>query len=401
MIKKLQRRFIAAAGLAVLVVLLIVVGTINFTMRYILSGQTEYNLNMILAIENTEKHGRARAMTDIAIRSQYFRAILDENRNVTALDLDSDSPIDKDDAYRLIADALASGSEDGRLIADQRVFAYKISGRRIAFLDCTPAVNTIYTLHQTSFAIVLVSGIGFVLLFALFSRRAIDPIVKNMESQKRFITNASHELKTPLTIISANAELLEAMNGQSDWTKNITSQVGRMTELINELIALSKVSEFDRPPLSDVDFSGVVTKSTDSILPVMQKQNKDFERQITDNIHVMADEKMLTMLVNILVENASKYCDENGKTDVSLSSNKNRAVLSVTNDYADGENVDHARFFERFYQEEQSHNSRKSGFGIGLSIAREITEMFKGKIQVKYADKRITFEIFLPESKKK
>lgn len=400
MIKRLQRRFIAAAGMAVLVVLLIVVGTINFTMRYILSGQTEYNLNMILAIENTEKHGRTRAMTDIAIRSQYFRAILDENRNVTALDLDSDSPIDTDDAYQLIESALASGSEDGRLIADQRVFAYKIAGRRIAFLDCTPAVNTIYTLHQTSFAIVLVSGIGFVLLFALFSRRAIDPIVKNMESQKRFITNASHELKTPLTIISANAELLEAMNGQSDWTKNITSQVGRMTELINELIALSKVSEFNRPPLSDVDFSVVVTKSTDSILPVMQKQNKGFERQITDNIHVMADEKMLTMLVNILVENASKYCDENGKTDVSLSSNKSKAVLSVTNDYAEGENVDHARFFERFYQEEQSHNSQKSGFGIGLSIAREITEMFKGKIQVKYADKRITFELTLPESKK-
>ena len=302
MIKRLQRRFIAAAGMAVLVVLLIVVGTINFTMRYILSGQTEYNLNMILAIENTEKHGRTRAMTDIAIRSQYFRAILDENRNVTALDLDSDSPIDTDDAYQLIESALASGSEDGRLIADQRVFAYKIAGRRIAFLDCTPAVNTIYTLHQTSFAIVLVSGIGFVLLFALFSRRAIDPIVKNMESQKRFITNASHELKTPLTIISANAELLEAMNGRSDWTKNITSQVGRMTELINELIALSKVSEFNRPPLSDVDFSVVVTKSTDSILPVMQKQNKGFERQITDNIHVMADEKMLTMLVNTCLE---------------------------------------------------------------------------------------------------
>ena len=163
---------------------------------------------------------------------------------------------------------------------------------------------------------------------------------------------ASHELKTPITVISANAELLEAIGEENEWTRNIREQTVRMTDLVNELVTLSKLSEVEKPAVTGTDLSEIVSRSASDIKPVIIQRGKRLERDIAADIRVMGEHKLLTMLANILIENASKYCDEGGMIRTALEARRKTALFTVSNDYAAGAEVDPGRFFERFYQED-------------------------------------------------
>jgi signal transduction histidine kinase len=220
-----------------------------------------------------------------------------------------------------------------------------------------------------------------------------------MENQKRFITNAGHELKTPIAIISANAETIEMINGKSQWTGSILKQVRRLNNLITDLITLSKMGERSQTDLNmvSVDVSDTVQTVTESFQPMVTDEQKTLVSHIQPDLHIVSDAKCLYELVNILVDNAVKYCDDGGTIDVTLKSGKKNKgiIVTVANNYADGKNVDYSRFFERFYRGDESHNSQKSGYGIGLSMAEELTQLLKGKISVNFKDGIITFMIKL------
>lgn len=266
----------------------------------------------------------------------------------------------------------------------------------VGFLDCTREISNFRTFYYSSigFAVLIVAVL--MVIVSAVSHRAMEPYIENMESQKQFITNAGHELKTPLAIISANAEVLEMMNGKSEWTDSILAQVKRGTQLINELITLSRVSEAEETVLTDVDMSAVVKESTDSFRTLVEKQGKKFEVQIAEEVTVRAEVRMLGELVNILIDNASKYCDDGGTVSVFLRKRgKVGAHLFVSNDYADGAGVDYSKFFQRFYRGDTSHNSKKSGYGIGLSMAQTITEKMKGSISAKWKSGVVTFTVTL------
>ena len=193
------------------------------------------------------------------------------------------------------------------------------------------------------------------------------------------------------------------MNGENEWTRNTMTQTERLTGLINELVTLSKVSELDKVELQDLDFSAIVEAGTEEIRPVLTRQEKTLTCQIAKEVHVKGEPRFLRMLVSIFLDNAAKYCDEKGTVTVELQarSRERGAVLTVANDYAEGADVDYSRFFERFYQQDESHNSKKGGFGIGLSNAQEIVRMMKGSIKTEYAEGRIYFRITLPGEKRK
>ena len=429
MIQKLQRRFVVTAGIAVIIVLASVIAVINSTMRIMMSYQVSQVLNQLLltGVDDNPFSG------NIMLSNHYFLVWLDENNNIVDMDLSHEIMLESSDAQELVEEALHSGNTSGQLQADRVRFAYRIgklyaeeektytgfgntgnadstesegtneAAFRIAFLNITATVNTIHELLWLSIIIGLLSWIGFVIIFILLSSRAIAPVVKNMEAQKRFITNASHELKTPIAIISANTELLEAMNGENEWTRNTMTQTERLTGLINELVTLSKVSELDKVELQDLDFSAIVEAGTEEIRPVLTRQEKTLTCQIAKEVHVKGEPRFLRMLVSIFLDNAAKYCDEKGTVTVELQarSRERGAVLTVANDYAEGADVDYSRFFERFYQQDESHNSKKGGFGIGLSNAQEIVRMMKGSIKTEYAEGRIYFRITLPGEKRK
>ena len=405
MIRKMQYRFVLTASLVVLIVLVLVVGVINGAMRSILDMQTDRILSQLAYWDgNTDEEEKQTLHPELGtmLSNHFFRVLLDANGEVVALDLTNAVALNEQDARELASAAYEGGRSSGRLQAEDTLYAYQVSSHSeggdtsMVFLDCTPAVNMVHELLLVSLVISAIALAGFVVAFSLLSKRAVRPLVRNMEGQKRFITNASHELKTPLAIISANTELLEAMNGESDWTRSITSQVRRMTGLVNELVTLSRLGEQNAVELRAVAFSALVTEAAEAIEPVVRQQGKTMTRDLASGVYAEGEDRLLQMLVNILLDNAAKYCDEGGTISLSLGSGGGKnVILSVSNDYASGKDVDYSRFFERFYQEDASHNSRNSGFGIGLSTAREIVELLKGSIRVSWRNGRIEFQTVL------
>lgn len=228
----------------------------------------------------------------------------------------------------------------------------------------------------------------------------IRPFIRNYEKQRRFITNAGHELKTPLAIISANTELQELMIGENEWTKSTNDQVARLTNLINSLVALSRLEEHPDIVLQDVDFSYITEDAAEDFKGPVVRDGKSFVMDITSDIHVKAEEKSLFELVTLLVDNANKYCDSEGTTVTvrlrQIGRTCKRARVEVPNTYKEGKEVDYGKFFERFYRIDESHNNKEnSGFGIGLSMAQSMVELFKGRIFASYKSDTITFTVIL------
>lgn len=269
--------------------------------------------------------------------------------------------------------------------------------RQIIFLNISLIYQHSWILLRLSIWLGLIALIIFALVLILLSGKAIQPIILAYHKQQQFITNAGHELKTPLAIISANTEMQEMIGQEDEWTKSTKEQTERLTNLINRLISLARMSETSNLTLSQVNFSDLVEKVSRSFSSVMVKNKLNFKTKIAKDVFVSAEEKSLRELINIFLDNAQKYCDPNGTVNVNLHKNKikTHGVLVISNTYKAGKNIDYRELFDRFYREDQSHNSKKAGFGIGLSMAQDLVKAFKGKIRVHYAGDTISFIIAL------
>jgi two-component sensor histidine kinase len=267
----------------------------------------------------------------------------------------------------------------------------------VVFMDSASRMGLIRLIMAYTAAMWFVVLVLYILIMGRYSGRLIRPFVENDERQKRFITNASHELKTPLAVISANTEMTEAIGGKTKWTESTRRQTARLKSLIEDLVLLSRMDEMKDEDLADLCLSDIVSESAESFRSVAESEGKTFSLRVEPELHVRGDRRSLRQLSDVLVDNAVKYCDDGGSVSVSLSS-KGRgkgAVLQVSNTYAEGKNVDCERFFERFYREDESHNSGKPGFGIGLSMAREFAERMNGVLKASCSNGTITFRLEL------
>lgn len=226
----------------------------------------------------------------------------------------------------------------------------------------------------------------------------VQPEINNAEIQKEFITNASHELKTPLAVIRANTEVEQMINGENEWNQSTMRQVDRMTGLIQNLVMVSRAQEKENnSERKKINVSAALQETSDTFLPVAVQNGKKLEKEIQENVMMMANESQICQLSSLLIDNAIKYCDDGGTIRVTLTQKGRSPVrLDVSNNYAKGGDVDYARFFERFYRQDKSHNIEKGGYGIGLSIAQAIVEQYKGSsIDAAWKDGIITFTCLL------
>lgn len=409
MFRKLRIRFIAIASLTILIVLLSVVGVL-ISARHI---QTVNEINKILTLISdnggtfpsvfkvTSELGNT-VSVDTLFQYRYFSAVIDEDGNITSLNSSSISDLTDEQVESYLTKINKSGDTSGYFRYNNHTYSYLVTdesddSKLIVVLDSTNQVEENRTLLHLSLWMSGVSFVFFVLMVSIFSGRVIEPFIRNYERQRRFITNAGHELKTPLAIISANNELVEMMNGESEWTKSTNDQVERMTGLINSLVAMARLEEQPEVVLTDLNFSAIVKDAAEDFKGLVIKDGKQFVMEIQPNIHVKAEEKSLFELVTLLVDNANKYCDARGTVSVKLSkaNRLSKARLKISNTYAEGKNVDYSKFFERFYREDESHNNKKSGYGIGLSMAQTMVKLFKGSISVFYSGDTITFLVSL------
>lgn len=244
--------------------------------------------------------------------------------------------------------------------------------------------------------------IAFVLVLFL-SRRAIRPEIEAARRQSEFVTNASHELKTPLAVIRANTELMETLQGSSEWTSSTLRQVDYLDGLVKNLVEIARADERDDDSVQEQDVSAVVADVIEPYEAVAQSRGIGLERSLQPGVVALADEGRLRQLVRLLVDNAAKYCDEGGRIKVAVTGVRRAAIsgprrrgarIVVSNSYAAGANQDYSRLFERFYRADQAH-SNQSGYGIGLSIAQRICEQYEGSIRVAWRDGIISFSCIL------
>ncbi|URZ00292.1 sensor histidine kinase [Clostridium felsineum] len=244
--------------------------------------------------------------------------------------------------------------------------------------------------------VALVTLICVFILVSIFSKKAINPIIESMEKQKQFITDAGHEIKTPLAIISANADVLELTSGTNEWITSIRNQSNRLDRLVKNLLMLSKMNENLDLVFSDFNLSTAAVEITNSFEVIAEKQNKKLVMDIQSNIILKGEENGIRQLISTLVDNAIKYSNDNGTIKISLRAIKKSIKIEVYNtaDNIDKENLD--KLFDRFYRADSSRSRETGGYGIGLSIAKSIVERHRGKILAKSEDgKSICFTVLI------
>ena len=405
MLKKLRFKFIAISTLAMVVVLFLVLGLVNLvtysnalsdinsTLDYISSQEGE------IVAESESITNYSKLTPETAYETRYLFLVMGSDGAYVTLNDEHIAAITKDEMDSFIANALSDDETSGIFQFKGLYYAYlkeKSNDQlKLTIMDCTRTMSSVHYFFTFSLYVGALSSLLTFLVLSFFAKRAVAPYVKNNEAQKQFITNASHELKTPLAVISANTEVIEMMNGKNEWTESTVNQVSRMSELISRLVVLSRLEEREDIVLKDVDYSAEAAKSVANFKTVAETKGLKLESVIEEDIHVEADEKGIFELINILLDNAVKYCDDGGAILIVLSKKGKYSSLVVSNDYAEGEGVDYKRFFDRFYREDQSHNSSKKGYGIGLSMAESLTHMFKGKIHVTYKKPIISFTVII------
>lgn len=411
MLRKIRFRFILISSLAILGILLSFIIIFN-SVRYVQNnGEIESVLRVLSKNggefpkpDDINKDPEGRNLSGTIINQyQYYSFVIKNKREITSFNIQHIPDLTKEEIRDYMGNINLSSQKIGYFRRNRHFYAYKVTSLKqksrqlVVVLDATRFVDDRSELIALSIRMSFYSLILFVLIVSVFSGFAIKPYVENYEKQKRFITNAGHELKTPLSIISANNELQELTTGETEWTKSTKDQVERLTLLINRLVSLARLEEQPDLVLERVDFSKIAQDAAEAFKAPIIKDGKMFEMAIDSNIHVKAEEKSLFELVTLLVDNANKYCDDGGKVSVKLSktSSFKKAKLEVSNTFKEGAKIDYSRFFDRFYREDESHNNQTSGYGIGLSMAQSIVNIFKGKISVSYKNDIITFKVVL------
>lgn len=284
-------------------------------------------------------------------------------------------------------------------------YRYRISsdengGSLVVFLDMTKEKKNFETVLKYS---LILSAVGLFAVFMLvrhFSKIVFKPVEESDRKQKQFITDASHELKTPLTIISANVEVMEMESEESDWSKSIKHQVKRMTGMVEQMVTLSRLDESNELSMTDFSLSDAVSDTAEAYIAVAEKNGQELVLNIEEGIRFHGDEGKIRQMVGLLLDNAAKYAESpEGKNSViklSLQKKGKKNQIIVWNTLKETQPGNKNQLFERFYRPDESRNSKKGGSGIGLAIVKSIAEAHKGKVSAFSADtKSIEFEVLI------
>lgn len=411
MIKRLQRKFIISAMAAVTIVLSIIMIIIN-GVNYVNIIKSANNLLNILEDNNgvfpmeekdnphaEDKDEKKPPKMDISkeapFQTRYFTVEITPEGNVYRIDTGKIAAISTETAKEYALELYNQNKTEGRrncyiyravnlkkAATDSSNNATKEGNVMYIFLNVENDLKNFYTFLWSSIA-VSITGIVFVLiLIVVFSKRIVSPMAQSYEKQKTFITDASHEIKTPLAVIEANTEVVEIENGESRWTRSIKEQISRLSELTEKLVFLAKMDEERNTfVMTEFSLSKLAQEIAEGFNGMAKAQNKRYTVSIDSDIGVKADEKAIKQLLSILIENAFKYSDREGNIAVTVKKNGKYKEIEVRNTADNLKKGDLSILFERFYRLDSSRNSNTGGSGIGLSIAKAIAEAHKGKIK--------------------
>lgn len=299
------------------------------------------------------------------------------------LDIFNNDEIENSLAQRYIDSILDDGAVSGMIESFQFCKSQKTNGTVFVFTDKSAEMNMLDRLIKTT---ILIGSVSFILLSVLvvfLSRKSIEPVQKAFEKQKQFISDASHELKTPLTIISANADVLAGEIGDNKWLNYIQSQAYRMSLLVNDLLNLTRLENNSADmTFSEFNLSQAVLNTALPFECQAFEAHKIFNVDVEKNITIVASERHCKQLFAIFIDNAIKHSDENGEIKVSLKKSGDKKIFSVYNTGSGIRDDEKEKIFERFYRSDDSRSRSTGGYGLGLAIAKSIIDYHKFKLSV-------------------
>lgn len=402
MIRRLQKKFITAAVLSVFIVLLVLIGAINIINYRNMVAEADSTLEILSAYkgyfplqfrkmfseeqEESEDGGffslRRGLTAELPYQTRYFTAFFDCNGKLYHINMENIASIDGSGAITLAQQIFEGGKEKG-FAGDYRFVRCGVDEESmLIFLNIRREFTTVRSFLLASIAISFVGLLAVLLLLIPLSGRIVKPIAESYEKQKQFITDAGHELKTPITIINADADVLETEIEENEWLDDIRKQTGRLASLTSDLIYLSKMAE-DGSGLLLTDFalSDLVRDMAHSFQAVAVSQGKTLSVSIQPDLVMNGDERSVSKLVSILLDNACKYSPAGGDITVDLVKSGKNVVLTVFNTAENIAEGSADMLFERFYRTDSSRNFESGGFGLGLAVAKAVVEAHKGKIR--------------------
>ena len=329
-----------------------------------------------------------------------FWVLLDDTGSIA--DSDTDAVNITDETLQAVAAAWQQTGQESGILAeyDLRYLAQVTpEGQRVAFADCTAEWTALWGLARRLAVVGVCALAAFWGISALLARMALRPAERAWQQQRQFVADASHELKTPLTVIMANADLMEK-HPQADaaqrrqWLDGIRDESARMRQLVEDMLFLARADALRQPELVPVDLSTTVEGEALSFDSVAYERGVTLETDVASGLTVLGDAKQLTQLTAILLDNACKYAGVGGQAGLQLRRRKSTAVLRVANTGATltREELDH--LFERFYRTDAART--RGGYGLGLAIAQSIVKTHNGKITAESKNGRTTFTVVLP-----
>lgn len=402
MFKKLKRKFILMNMILLTTVFIGIFGTIYLSTAYNMENDMRMQLwsNMMTVPQQKPMPKNDRMDMSIKIDLDTKNEIVNVSSRLNTDDLDVNGIVEK---------VINNSSDMSKVKVNGESFSYLKesvnNGTRIVLISRTFQQEVLWNLLRTFIIVGLLSLIVLFFISIYFTNKAIIPLEETFKKQKQFIADASHELRTPLTIIKTNISLLrenkhQTIESQGKWVNYIDSQASRMSTLINEMLSLANL-DVNKKNGEFINFN-LSKLLNDSLLVfevVIFEKGLILKENISQDIFINGEIDQIKKLISILIDNAIKYTSKNGEITVSLKVERNKAKLVINNTGEGIKNEHLEKIFERFYRIDDSRDRDTGGYGLGLSIAKSISEEHKGKI---YAEsilgKDVSFIVELPLS---
>lgn len=386
--KTLRKKFVFFAMSAVTVLLIVLIGAINIFSRIILDRQSDYILHAIadgndrfVQKEFHEGFSFFPPMNMDTIEStRFFMVRIDSDGNIADVNIDRISSVTEEQAIKY-----------AEQITDDigKISVYKYQRKPfgedslIFFMDTSEQTQTFVMVLSLSCAVAFICWIAVLIFSVIFSKRMVRPILAGIEKQKQFITNAGHELKTPLAIIQSNNDASALINGETKYSISIRQQTKRLNVLMSNLLTLAKLDEDIKLPAETVNIGELIKNLLPDYDDAMAQKKIDFSAEIQPDAFMRVHADTFMQMISVLMDNAVKYTPDCGIIRFSVRADGKQIEIIEENTCDASDTVDTERLFERFYRGDSSRtqDSNSSGYGIGLSAARAIAETFGGTLK--------------------
>ena len=404
MIKKVKRRFISIAMLAFLAVLLVTLVAVNWVNGYNVYNSIDQQLvfladsdfgpprGMLAAMPETIQEWVDMEAGDITSEDSYFIFSGGMMANVLDDELQTLSEATGMDAAAKLDELLAEGKDYGNFGSYRYYVASREVPYKVVFLRCTQEFSAMRSLLKTSILVGFVCLVAVFSLVTLLAGLVVRPFAQNIQRQKRFISDVTHELKTPLGVIMADLDMQVMDHGTSEWLENARSQTDHMTRLIDRLVTRSLLDEsMHRAEAVRINLSLLAGDMLAEFEPTAKSKKLLLRAELAPGAEVYGSEESLREVITILLDNAVKYTPEGGNVFLQIRRGRHVA-LELSNTCPELEETDPERFFDRFYRDAAARGSQP-GHGLGLSIARDLVEQSGGHIRVRLEGENIVFAV--------